>query len=95
MQLTYPWNLVKNDKMPNPELDRIIYQCAESLRIVGILLQPFMPSKMELLLNMLGVKPEARSFEHANRPGIDYGKSTLPLGKGTEGTLFPPLRFDG
>ena len=94
MQLTSPWHLVKeNPEEPNPELDSIIFQCAESLRVVGILLQPFMPSKMKQLLDLLGVNPQARSFQHATRPDIDYGEPRTNIGRGLKGVLFPHLRF--
>ena len=93
MQTQAPWKLVEETNEPNPEIDGIIYQCAESLRIVGILLQPYMPSKMKHFLDMLGVDDQARSFEHARRPDMDFGHPTVDIGKGLSGTLFPPLSF--
>lgn len=70
----------------------VVYLCAESLRICGILLQPCMPERMALLLDMLGVAPESRSFKDT-AVGSDsaYGTAFVDLGKGHEGTLFPPL----
>lgn len=53
-----------------------------------------MPSKMERLLDMLGVNPQARSFQHAMTPDIDYGEPSVKIGKGYEGVLFPYLTFD-
>jgi len=54
-----------------------------------------MPSKMEKLLDMLGVRRDARGFEKARYcADVEYGTSSLGLGKGTEGVLFPPLRSD-
>lgn len=77
------------------KLDRIVFLCAEALRVCGILLQPYMPGKMEMLLDMLGVGRDARGFEKARYSGdLEYGTSTLGLGKGTTGVLFPPLRSD-
>lgn len=73
---------------------RIVYQVAESLRIVGILLQPFMPQKSAQLLAMLGVSEGAgkRGYEAAVL-GFDkeYGLASTDLKKGTKGVLFPPL----
>ena len=75
--------------------DRIIFLCADALRVCGILLQPYMPSKMETLLDMLGVRRDARGFDKARYAAdADYGTSTLGLGKGHKGVLFPPLRSD-
>ena len=92
MQIMQPWDLVgKPDTAA--EMHSIIYLCAESLRICGILLQPYMPRTMARLLDMLGVASNARRYENTLL-GSDftYGKSLIELGKSTEGVLFPPLR---
>ena len=87
------WRMV-NDESEQTQRDAkiIIYYAAESLRICGILLQPFMPSKMKRLLDMLGVDEKKRLFEHA-RFGIDvdYGGPKCDLGGGADASLFPPL----
>ncbi|KAI9876199.1 MAG: methionyl-tRNA synthetase [Pleopsidium flavum] len=91
-----PWDLVtSNNSKDIAELDRIIYLCAEALRVCGILLQPYMPDKMAELLDMLGVRSDARGFDNA-RLGSDrdYGLPAVELGKGYAGVLFPPLRSD-
>lgn len=94
LQHAQPWDLAE-DPEKSKEVDRIIYLAAESLRICGILLQPYMPATMAKLLDMLGVSADARKFEHTFL-GSDstYGTSVVDLGKGTEGVLFPPLRSD-
>jgi methionyl-tRNA synthetase len=78
---------------PGEDVDRIVYQATECLRISGILLQPWMPSKANFLLDQLGVRPDRRTFEWC-KPGMDleYGESMVPLGIGkAEGVLFPRL----
>ena len=72
-----------------------VYLCAESLRLAGIMLVPFMPGKADKLLDMLGVARDRRSWEWAQL-GKDgtYGRPEVPLGKGQMGTLFPPLTSD-
>ena len=47
-----PWNLT--DPAQADQKNACIYMCAESLRICGILLQPYMPEKMKQLLDTLG-----------------------------------------
>lgn len=90
MQISAPWDLTKPEDQEL--LDRVIFICSESMRICGILLQPFMPSKMKQLLDMLGVADHARKYADT---GIgsdkDYGIPTQPPGTGTKGILFPPL----
>ena len=90
MQLRAPWTLAKQGA--DAELEAVIYLCAESLRLCGILLQPYMPSKMKTLLDMLGVAEDARGFENAvYGADLTYGTPAVELGKGLEGVLFPPL----
>ena len=120
------------------DLHTVIFMCAESLRISGILLQPFMPDRAARLLDMLGVEREepgtlikdatqAYDSDNAvgkgdvNLPGNDsvgqgtrsvpmqgkrsskyavpradwaYGESTVDLGRGLLGVLFPPPLSD-
>ncbi len=89
MQSRAPWDLGKPEDQEH--LDRVIYICAESLRICGILLRPYMPAKMKQLLDMLGVAENARMYANASL-GMDedYGEPKYEIGKGTE-VLFPPL----
>lgn len=55
-------------------------------------MQPIIPIKMGELLDMLGVDPSRRTFTYADFGADDaYGKSMVDLGRGHEGTLFPPL----
>lgn len=90
-----PWELAKSDDIKSQhQLWNVIYNSAESLRIASILLQPFMPERMSRALDMLGVAPQARTWD---RLGIgrdfEYGTSMVELGerKDHEGMLFPPL----
>jgi len=73
-------------------LDQTVYLCAETIRISAILLQPFMPSSMLRLLDMLSVEKGRRGLEFADF-GKDeaYGEAGVDLGRGHLGTLFPPL----
>jgi methionyl-tRNA synthetase len=96
LQESSPWDLTKNDDPASKtQLNRIIYLSVEAIRVCGILLQPYMPSKMAQLMEILGVEPEYRTFQHA-RLGRDtnYGRPKVDLGKGTEKVLFPPLTSD-
>ena len=83
-----PW-----DAKSEAKLDGIIYLCAESLRICGILLQPYMPSKMQQLLDQLGVDPGKRMLRDAEfGSDMTFGTPLIPIGRGHDGVLFPPLR---
>ena len=86
MEQAAPWAITSESGTQN-----VIYLCADSLRVCGLLLQPFMPSKMENLLDMLGVDKRFRSFEDAE---IGANRAFgLPLADGgkQQGSLFPAL----
>lgn len=51
---TMPWVLAKSDEN-KPRLAAVMYNLAESLRIVSILLQPFMPETPEKIWQQLGI----------------------------------------
>ena len=52
---TGPWNLAKTDE-GKERLKTVMYNAAESLRILGVLLFPFMPKSCESLMLQLGVE---------------------------------------
>lgn len=92
--MSKPWDKVLSfgPREPGDDVDRIIFEAAEALRIVGILLQPYMPNKASMLLDQLGVHHDRRSFEWC-KPGVDltYGEPMVELGAQYAGVLFPPL----
>ncbi|EHA57079.1 methionyl-tRNA synthetase [Pyricularia oryzae 70-15] len=94
-----PWSVTNENDADAAELNvrSCIYLCAESLRIMGILLQPFVPNKSSELLDMLGVKETHRDLSHA-RLGADstYGVPQVALGSsGVHSGLFPALVVEG
>lgn len=95
MQAAAVWDIVRNDTGPDAQkaAQRIIFICTESIRVIAILLQPVMPSKMGRALDLLGVKESKRSFEYARSSAdFTYGTPMVDGGRaGPEGTLFPPL----
>ena len=94
MQATTVWDVVQD---PSPDAQqtaqRIIFVCAESIRVIALLLQPVMPSKMKQALDILGVEESHRSFKYARSyADLTYGTAFTDLGRpGPDGTLFPPL----
>lgn len=95
LQASAPWQLIpKSASDPVDErLPRIIFLCAEALRLTGIFLQPFMPNKACELLDMLGVESEKRSLQYADVCADNsYGTPLKSMRKGV--LLFPPLIND-
>lgn len=67
---TMPWVLAKTGEN-KPRLAAVMYNLAESLRIVSILLQPFMPETPEKIWQQLGIAgSSAVEWENAGKWGI-------------------------
>src|ERR687892_2300087 len=76
-----PWQLAKDEAQAD-RLDQVLYSLAEGLRVVSVLLHPFMPGSTERLLGALG--REDLSLDDA-RLGAVGGGAQL----GEVGQLFP------
>ena len=87
---------VKNNESKDSEaeakhLDCILYLYAESLRIMAILLQPFIPQMAKQMLDALEVARGSRSMEYA-RYGKDDDYCKTLNGDKKAPILFPALR---
>jgi methionyl-tRNA synthetase len=78
-----PWQLAKDESQAE-RLDGVLYGLAEGLRVVSVLIHPFVPSSAERLLTALG--REDRSIEGA-RFGAEPGGASV----GELGQLFPTV----
>jgi methionyl-tRNA synthetase len=54
-----PWELRKSDP---PRMATVLYVLAETIRQLGILVQPFMPDSGNRILDQLSLDPSARDF---------------------------------
>ena len=54
-----PWALKKTDPV---RMETVLYVTAEVLRMIGILVQPYIPSSAAKLLDLLAITNDARSF---------------------------------
>lgn len=75
-----PWTLRKTDPVRMASVLRDLIEC---LRVIGILLQPFMPDTMAKLLDQLGVAATARDFSALTQGLVDNAPLPQPSG------LFP------
>ena len=83
VQDSEPWKLAK-DPQSADDLDVILYGLAEGLRVVSLLLLPYLPETADRLLAALG--QEERSIEAA-RFGASHGGARI----GDLGQLFPKI----
>jgi methionyl-tRNA synthetase len=84
-----PWNLAK-DPGRKARLETIIYNLLETLRIVGVLVTPFMPGSAEKILRQIGIVDPARQTLDTIRTwgGLAPG---LALTRGE--SLFPRITY--
>jgi methionyl-tRNA synthetase len=84
-----PWTLAKAPEN-KARLDTVIYHLLESLRIIAILIAPFMPGTSEKILGQLGIADSDR--QNLESAGIWGG---LPAGNSLTrgGTLFPRIEY--
>jgi methionyl-tRNA synthetase len=78
-----PWQLAKDDSEAE-RLDSVLYGLAEGLRVVSVLLHPFMPASAERLLAALG--SDDLSLERARFGAVPGGSRTGELEQ-----LFPKV----
>jgi methionyl-tRNA synthetase len=88
-----PWNLAKSSKAEDRELLRdLLYDCAESLRILAILASPFLPQAAHGIFDQLNWKMELSGKEERfSLADAEWGK--LPDGHvvGNPVPLFPRI----
>jgi len=78
-----PWKLAK-DPEQGARLDSVLYALAEGLRVVSVLLHPYVPASAERLLTALG--REDRSID-----GARFGSASGGARIGELGQLFPKV----
>jgi methionyl-tRNA synthetase len=79
-----PWELAKDDARAG-ELDAVLYDLADGLRVVAIAVSPYLPEAAPRVLEALGQSPDL-AWE-----GVEYGR--LSPAEGVEGAppLFPRI----
>jgi methionyl-tRNA synthetase len=84
-----PWTLAK-DPANQARLATIIYNLLESLRIIAVLITPFMPSSAKKIMEQLGIRDMAeQTFDRILRWGGLPPGSALKRGE----SLFPRVEF--
>lgn len=84
---TMPWVLAK-DEANKARLAQVMYNLAESLRIIAILLQPFMPETPEKIWGQLGVEDRSLvEWDKAKEWGLYPSKASVNKGD----VIFPRI----
>ncbi|MDD4849581.1 MAG: methionine--tRNA ligase [Gemmiger sp.] len=83
---TAPWVLAKSpDTLPR--LSRVLYNLAETLRLCGVLLKPFMPESCDKIFAQLGVDPTLQTWASVATFGALPATATLHKGE----NIFPRI----
>lgn len=85
---TTPWILGK-DESKKERLDTVLYNLAESLRIISIMIKPFMEHTSDNIRKQLGIDKEASWNDLSEWGGLEPGKS---VNKGE--VMFPRLDLE-
>lgn len=86
---TMPWTLAKSEEQ-KPRLGTVLYHLAESIRVISILIQPFMTKVPVRIWEQLGLASDMTTWEHAKLwnqsvPGTKIEKKEA---------LFPRLELE-
>jgi methionyl-tRNA synthetase len=77
-----PWKLKKEDPA---RMETVLYVLCETVRSIALVLQPFMPTSMDKMLNLLDVAADQRSFVFAGADHALKSGTVLPEPEG----VFP------
>lgn len=83
IDLSMPWILAKENK--KERLDTVLYNLIECIRIIGVLLQPFMVNVPNKIFKQIGVSGDLTSWESAKQFGFLLEGTTVTKGD----NLFP------
>jgi methionyl-tRNA synthetase len=84
VEQTKPWELAK-DPAAEADLDRVLYELADGLRISAVALSPYLPETAERILGALGQSTDV-SWEQ-----VDYGRTAPVSGIEAAPPLFPRI----
>ncbi|HRS87054.1 MAG TPA: methionine--tRNA ligase [Syntrophales bacterium] len=83
-----PWNLAK-DPSRRDRLDTVIYNCLEALRVIAVLISPFMPGTAEKILGALGLDGKGVRLDSIeNWGGLPEGNKLTRIE-----ALFPRVEY--
>lgn len=88
---TAPWNLAKNsktDKNAYNKLKGVLYNCLETLRIIAILISPFIPTIASQIWEQLGIK---ESIYEQRWDDLVWGKLKPGIRTNRLGPIYPRI----
>ena len=86
-----PWKLAREPSQ-RPQLESVLYHCAEALRILSLYLFPFMPETAEALATRLGLIPDQCFARGALLQGTQWGVLQPGLQTTKGEALFPRIQ---
>ncbi|WP_294159413.1 methionine--tRNA ligase [uncultured Selenomonas sp.] len=91
---TAPWALAK-DPAKKQELANVMYNLAESLRLISVLISPFMPQTSERIWNQLGLTDAGKAWSDVQLEDAEtWGGVPAGLHVGKPEQLFPRIEVE-
>lgn len=89
IEATTPWNLAKNEDL-REVLGSVLYHLLESLRVVGIMIQPFMTQSPKAMFRQLQLTDEELVWDTIHQFGITKSEKNVKKEK----PIFPRLEVE-
>jgi methionyl-tRNA synthetase len=86
---TKPWILAKEEDK-NDELANVLYHLVESLRVVSILIEPFMPQTPKIMREQLGIQDESLMHWDSTKEWGQLVTTTVEKGQ----VIFPRIEIE-
>jgi methionyl-tRNA synthetase len=80
---TAPWTLAK-DPAKRPQLEQVLFDAAEAIRVAAVMLEPMMPTASREILRRVGASTDGLNFDRDGRWRSDGERTLLQ-----EGPLWP------
>ena len=91
---TQPWALAK-DPAKKQELANVMYNLAEALRIISVLISPFMPTTAERIWDQLGLTAAGKAWQDVQLEDVEtWGGVPAGLHVGKPEQLFPRIEVE-
>jgi len=86
---TIPWVLAK-DETQQERLGTVMYNLAESIRVISILVQPFMPGTVEKIWGQIGLDRSLTVWDYAKSWNVSKAGTVV----NKDGVIFPRLELE-
>ncbi|MDZ7838446.1 MAG: hypothetical protein U5N58_11140 [Actinomycetota bacterium] len=93
MKILQPWSLAKsNSSQDKKQLDAVLYQLVEAIRLSAVLVSPFMPHITQRILGQFGIEDKVEDLTLDTHGSWGSYTGGTPIGE--KEILFPRIKED-